>query len=200
MKTLLQINASLYADRGQSSKLASEFVQKWQQANPDGRVVIRDLAAESVPHLTAERFQAFLTEPQERSAEQALFVAESDELINELRVADVVVLGLPMYNFGIPSTLKAWIDHIARAGETFQYTESGAVGLLADRPVYLFAARGGQYRGTPRDTQTAYISNFLNFIGIRNIEFVYAEGLAMGEETARQSLDGAREAIERIAA
>ncbi len=200
MKTLLQINASLYADRGQSSKLASEFVQKWQQANPDGRVVIRDLAAESVPHLTAERFQAFLTEPQERSAEQALFVAESDELINELRVADVVVLGLPMYNFGIPSTLKAWIDHIARAGETFQYTENGPVGLLADRPVYLFAARGGQYRGTPRDTQTAYISNFLNFIGIRNIEFVYAEGLALGEDTARQSLDGAREAIERIAA
>jgi FMN-dependent NADH-azoreductase len=200
VKTLLQINSSLHSERGQSSLLAAQFVEKWRQSNPAGRVVLRDLSAEPIPHLTAERFQAFLTAPEDRSAEQAAHVAESDELIEELHAADIVVFGLPMYNFGIPSTLKAWIDHVARAGKTFKYTETGPVGLLADRPVLLFAARGGRYQGTPRDTQSAYISNVLNFIGIRNIEFVYAEGLALGDSARHQSLDGAMQNIDRIAA
>jgi len=200
MKTLLQINTSLYSNEGQSSALAARFVEKWQQANPAGRVIIRDLAANPVPHLTAERFDAFRTAPGERTAAQAAFVAESDALIDELRSADVVAIGLPMYNFGIPSTLKAWIDHVARAGVTFSYTDAGPVGLLADRKVLLFAARGGKYKDTPRDTQTAFIRNFLNFIGIRDIEFVYAEGLSMGDDIRQQALEVAGENIARIAA
>lgn len=200
MKTLLQINASLFSDQGQSSVLAGQFVSKWQLANPDGRVIVRDLAANSIPHLSAERFQSFLTPEKERSVLQAAMVAESDELIEELRHADVVVIGLPMYNFGIPSTLKAWIDHIARVGQTFKYTENGPVGLLEDRPVYLFAARGGLYAGTPRDTQSAYMTHFLNFIGLRNIEFVYAEGLAMGDQPRLDALNTATLAIDRLAA
>lgn len=200
MKSLLQINASLHSGQGQSSLLASKFVENWRRSNPDGHVVLRDLAKQPVPHLTAERFQAFGTAPQNRSLEQEAFVAESDELIGELMAADLVVFGLPMYNFGIPSTLKAWIDHVARAGKTFRYTENGPVGLLADRPVYLFAARGGRYKGTPRDTQTAYMSHFLNFVGLRDIEFVYAEGLAMGEEVRSLSLDDAIQTIDRLAA
>ena len=200
MKTLLQINTSLYSDRGQSSVLAAQFVDNWQQAHPDGRVIVRDLAANPVPHLTAERFDAFRADPSSRTAEQAAYVAESDELIGELRAADVVAIGLPMYNFGIPSTLKAWIDHVARAGVTFRYTETGPVGLLGDRKALLFAARGGKYKDTPRDTQTAFISNFLNFIGIRDIEFVYAEGLSMGDEARLESLDTALHRIDRIAA
>lgn len=200
MKTLLQINASLHSDRGQSSVLASQFVDKWRQSNPDGRVVVRDLGANPPPHLTAERFQAFLTAPEQRTASQVAFTAESDELINELESADIVVIGLPMYNFGIPSTLKAWIDHIARAGKTFSYTANGPVGLLRDRPVLLFAARGGFYKGTPRDTQSAYMTHFLNFIGIRDIEFVYAEGLAMGDDARQQALSKAMQSIEQIAA
>jgi len=200
VKSLLQINASLHSGQGQSSLLASQFVENWQRSNPDGHVVVRDLAAQPVPHLTAERFQAFGTAPQNRSPEQEAFVADSDELIGELMAADLVVFGLPMYNFGIPSTLKAWIDHVARAGKTFRYTENGPVGLLADRPVYLFAARGGHYKGTPRDTQTAYMSHFLNFIGLRDIEFVYAEGLAMGDEVRSLSLDDAIQTIDRLAA
>ncbi|HMB59132.1 MAG TPA: NAD(P)H-dependent oxidoreductase [Xanthomonadales bacterium] len=200
MKSLLQINASLHSGQGQSSLLASQFVENWQRSNPDGHVVVRDLAAQPVPHLTAERFQAFGTAPQNRSPEQEAFVADSDELIGELMAADLAVFGLPMYNFGIPSTLKAWIDHVARAGKTFRYTENGPVGLLADRPVYLFAARGGHYKGTPRDTQTAYMSHFLNFIGLRDIEFVYAEGLAMGDEVRSLSLDDAIQTIDRLAA
>lgn len=200
MKTLLQINTSLNSSQGQSSLLASRFVDKWQKRHPDGRVVVRDLAASPVPHLTAERFQAFQVAPQERSARQAELVTESDQLIAELEAADIVVFGLPMYNFGIPSTLKAWIDHVARAGKTFKYTPTGPVGLLADRPVVLFAARGGQYRGTPRDTQSAYMAHFLNFVGIRDIEFVYAEGLAMGEEARSSSLKVASQTIDRLAA
>lgn len=200
MRTLLQINTSLYSDRGASSVLAAQFVANWRQANPDGRVLLRDLAANPVPHLSAERFQAFLTAPADRTADQLAFVAESDALIEELRSADVVAMGLPMYNFGVPSTLKAWIDHVARAGVTFRYSESGPVGLLTDRKVLLFAARGGIYKDTARDTQTAFISNFLNFIGIHDIEFVYAEGLAMGDDVRQESMDTAAETISRIAA
>lgn len=200
MKTLLQINSSLFGEKGQSSKLANQFVSKWQRANPHGRVVIRDLAANPVPHLTAERFQAFLASEDTRSEQQKAWVAESETLIEELEQADVVVIGLPMYNFGIPSMLKAWIDHVARAGRTFRYTEHGAVGLLKDRPVYLFAARGGEYRGTPRDTQTAYMTHFLNFVGIRNIEFIYAEGLNLGEQPRDTALEQASTMIERLAA
>lgn len=200
MKTLLQVRSSLYSERGQSSRLASRFVDQWQRANPGGRVVTRDLATDPLPHLTAERFDAFLAEPDRRTAAQEAIVAESDALIAELEAADVVVIGLPMYNFGIPSTLKSWIDHVARTGRTFRYTESGPEGLLPDRPVYLFAARGGQYRGTPRDTQTAYMTHFLNFIGLRDIRFVYAEGLALGEAAAREALDDATHTIDRLAA
>jgi FMN-dependent NADH-azoreductase len=200
MKTLLQINTSLFGEQGQSSQLATQYRQRWQRAHRGGRVSVRDLAKEPVPHLSAERFQALLAAPGERSDEQALAVAESDELIAELQAADEVVIGLPMYNFGIPSTLKAWIDHVARAGVTFRYSETGPVGLLADRPVKIFAARGGLYRGTPRDTQTAYVTHFLNFVGIRDIEFVYAEGLAMGEAARDQAIDQALEVIDRLAA
>ncbi|HET6565973.1 MAG TPA: NAD(P)H-dependent oxidoreductase [Xanthomonadales bacterium] len=200
MKTLLQINASLFSDDGQSSVLAGQFATQWLRANPDGEIVVRDLAANPVPHLTAERFQAFLAPTADRNAEQAALVAESDALIEELRRADVVVIGLPMYNFGIPSTLKAWIDHVARAGQTFKYTESGPVGLLKDKPVYLFASRGGLYHGTPRDTQSAYMTHFLNFIGLRNIEFVYAEGLALGDQPRLDALNKASNAIDRLAA
>jgi FMN-dependent NADH-azoreductase len=200
MKTLLQINSSLNSDQGQSSKLARQFVEKWRQANPQGRIVLRDLAANPLPHLSAERFKAFTTKPEERSAEQAAQVAESDALVAELKLADVVVIGLPMYNFGIPSTLKAWIDHIARAGQTFKYTANGPVGLVPDTKAVLIAARGGQYEGTPSDTQTGYMLTLLNFIGISDIDFVYAEGLAMGDEIRQQSLTTALDRLDSVLA
>lgn len=200
MTTLLQITTSLFSEEGQSSKLAQNFVATWQARHPDGHVVVRDLAANPLPHLTAERFQAFLAKPDERSPAQRAIVAESDALIAELRAADAVVLGLPMYNFGIPSTLKAYIDHIARAGVTFRYTAKGPEGLLADRKLTVLAARGGQYLGTPKDTQSGYVRDFFNFIGIRDIDFIYAEGLAVGEEARRAALDAAHQRIDALAA
>jgi len=199
MKTLFQIKSSLFSGNGQSSQLAQQFVDAWRSANPEGQLIERDLGADPVPHLTAERFSAFLAKPEERNAGQQAVVDFSDALIDELRQADVIVLGLPMYNFGIPSTLKSYFDHIARAGVTFRYTATGPVGLLTGKKVYVFAARGGQYLGTPLDTQTGYVRDFLRFIGIVDVEFVYAEGLNMGEDSKQSALAGAQEAIRQLA-
>ncbi|MGC2461238.1 MAG: NAD(P)H-dependent oxidoreductase [Steroidobacteraceae bacterium] len=200
MSTLLQINASIHADHGQSSQLATQFVRAFSRARPDLRIVLRDLASDTVPHLSAERFAAFLSKPQERSAAQSDVVAYSDALIAELKQADVIVLGLPMYNFGVPSQLKAYFDHIARAGETFRYTANGPVGLLQGKKAYIFAARGGLYAGTALDTQTNYVRDFLRFVGIDDIEFVYAEGLAISPESKASGLASAAAQIERLAA
>ena len=196
MKTILQLNSSIFSDGGQSSRLANEFVAALKD---DGaRVVHRDLAREPVPHLDADRFGAFIAKPESRTLKQDALVAYSDGLINELKQADLIVLGLPMYNFGLPSTLKAYFDHIARAGVTFRYTEKGPVGLLTGKKAYVFAARGGLYAGTARDTQTAYVRDFLAFLGITDVEFVYAEGLAISEASKTASLAKARESMQNL--
>lgn len=200
MTTLLQINASLNSRNGLSTQLADRFVDAWKQRHAQGDVIVRDLAADPVPHLDAARFGAFLTAPEARTSEQQAVAAFSDALIDELKRADVVVLGLPLYNFGIPSTLKAYIDHIARAGVTFRYTDTGPVGMLTGKKVYVFATRGGKYAGTPLDSQTNYIRDFFGFLGMTDIEFVYAEGLAMGEEPKQVALAHAQEQLERLAA
>jgi FMN-dependent NADH-azoreductase len=197
-KTLLQVNASLYSNDGQTTKLADQFVAGWRRQNPGATTIVRDLAKEAVPHLTAERFQAFITPAAERSAEQRAVAANSDALIDELRRADAIVLGVPMYNFGVPSTLKAYFDHIARAGVTFKYTEKGAVGLLEGKKVYVFSARGGYYAGTAADTQSAYLRSFLRLLGITDVEFIYAEGLAMGDAPKQKGLAAAQQAVLRI--
>jgi FMN-dependent NADH-azoreductase len=201
MTTLLQINTSINSEKGQSSQLANQFVDAFKKQHPDAQVLIRDVVAgDAVPHLNAERFGAFVTQPQSRTAEQAAVVAYSDALIEELKQADVIVIGLPMYNFGVPSQLKAYFDHVARAGATFKYTEKGPVGLLTGKKVYVFAARGGVYAGTPLDTQTSYVRDFLRFIGLADVEFVYAEGLAMSAQSKEAGLAKALSAIERLAA
>ncbi len=200
MKTLLQIQTSMFAGGGQSSRLAQEFVAEWRKSNRNGRVVVRDIGAEPIPHLTAERFQSFLAAPEARTPEQHAVAGFSDTLIDELRQADVIVLGLPMYNFGVPSTLKAYFDHVARSGQTFSYTEKGPKGLLTGKKAYVFAARGGVYAGTPLDTQTAYVRDFLRFIGVDDVEFIYAEGLAMGDAAKADALAKASNAIQALTA
>ncbi|HEX7036313.1 MAG TPA: NAD(P)H-dependent oxidoreductase [Pseudomonadales bacterium] len=194
MSSLLLIKTSLFPD-GASTQLAELFARRWRAAHPDGRVIERDLAADPVPHLDAERFAGFTTPADERTPEQQQAVAYSDALIDELREADVLALGLPMYNFGLPSTLKAYFDHIARAGVTFRYTEAGSQGLLGGRKVYVFAARGGLYQANGSDTQTRYLQDFLGFLGLDDVTFVYAEGLKMGPDHRERALVAAREAI-----
>ena len=201
MTTLLQINASINDDNGQSSHLAKQFVAAFRTRNPDARIVVRNVAAsDPVPHLNAERFGAFITKQEQRSAEQHAVVAYSDALIDELTQADVIVLGLPMYNFGVPSQLKAYFDHIARAGVTFTYSDKGPVGLLTGKRVYVFAARGGLYAGTPLDTQTSYVRDFLRFLGMADVEFIYAEGLAISPQSKEAGLAKAMAEIARLAA
>jgi len=194
MKTVLQLNTSIFSANGQSSQLANEFVAQLEA----DEVIVRDLANEPVPHLDAERFGAFLSKPESRTEKQKAVLQYSDSLIDELRRADTIVLGLPMYNFGVPSTLKAYFDHIARAGVTFRYTEKGAVGLLTGKKAYVFATRGGYYAGTPADTQTDYVRAFLAFLGITDVEFVYAEGLAIGDAVKTASLAKARNDLRQL--
>ena len=200
MTTLLQINSSIHNGKGQSSQLADQFVAAFRERNPDARIIRRDLAAEAVPHLTAERFGAFIANPEQLSTEQRAVLAYSDALISELKAADVIVLGLPMYNFGVPSHLKAYFDHVARAGVTFRYTSSGPQGLLTGKKVYVFAARGGVYGGSELDTETGYVRVFLRFLGMDDVEFVHAEGLARGPEMRDASLAKAAEQARRLAA
>ncbi len=200
MTTLLQIQSSLFASEGQSSQLTNQFVTAWQRSHPETQIKVRDLAEHALPHLDAERVTAFFTPIEARTAEQQRLVDLSDDLINELKQADILVVGVPMYNFGIPSTLKAYFDHIARAGITFRYTEQGPEGLLTGKKAYIFATRGGQYVGTALDSQTTYIKDFLNFIGITDVEFVYAEGLNMGSDTKEKALAEANVKLHELAA
>jgi FMN-dependent NADH-azoreductase len=207
MTTLLQINASINNGNGESSRLANQFVAAFHKSHPKVTIVVRDVAAaEPVPHLNAERFGAFVTKPEARSAAQHAVVAYSDTLINELKQADVIVLGLPMYNFGVPSQLKAYFDHVARLGVTFEYTEKGPVGKLTGKKVYVFAARGGVYardgvnEGTPMETQTNYVRDFLRFLGMSDVEFIYAEGLHMSPQSKQAALAKAEAEIARLAA
>jgi FMN-dependent NADH-azoreductase len=193
MSTLLYVRTSLYGAQGASSQLAERFVAEWRARHPGGHVITRDLAADPAPHLTAERFQAFNTRPEDRTSEQRAVVDYSDALIDELRAADTIVLAVPMYNFGVPSTLRTYFDHVARAGVTFRYTSAGPQGLLGGRRAYVFVTRGGVYGGE-QDTQAPYLRQFLRFIGIES-EFVFAQGLAYGEESRQQSLANAREQI-----
>ena len=195
MQTILHLNSSIFGNGGQSSRLAKEFIAQF----PDARVIARDLTKQPLPHLDAERFGAFLAKAEARTPAQQQVLDASDALIAELREADTLVLGLPMYNFGVPSQLKAYFDHIARAGVTFKYTTKGSVGLLTGKKAYVFAARGGLYQGTPRDTQTAYVRDFLAFLGITDVQFVYAEGLAISEASKTESVAKARGVLRDLA-
>jgi FMN-dependent NADH-azoreductase len=189
--TTLQLNTSLFGQGGQSTTLANEFVAK-----RGGNVILRDLAKDPVPHLSAERFGAFLAKPQERTAEQQAIVEYSDALIAELKQADTIVIGLPMYNFSVPSTLRAYFDHVARAGVTFMYTDKGPAGLLTGKKAYVFVTRGGVYGA--EHIHTAYVRDFLAFVGITDVQFIYAEGLAISPATKEAALANAREHIARL--
>ncbi len=192
---ILVIKSSVFSDGGNSSTLVNAKVESLKAEHPDATIVERDLAANPIPHLDGDRVGAFFTPAENRTAEQQQVDDFSMTLIEELKAADHVVVGLPMYNFGIPSQLKSWIDHVARAGITFRYTENGAQGLIENKPVTILAARGGLYAGTENDTVTPYIKLFFGFVGITDVEFVFAEGLNMGDETKAKAMDEARAAI-----
>lgn len=183
---ILQINASARREGANSTHLANAMVARLQTANPTAKLTVRDLAIDPHPMLDEAALGALFTPAEQRTPAQAARVALDDALITEVQAADVLVLGVPMYNFSIPVQLKNWIDAIARAGVTFRYTESGPEGLLKGKKVYAALARGGRYRGMESDTQTPYLKMVLGFLGMTDVHFIYAEGLNMGPEATRQ--------------
>ncbi len=193
---ILQINASARREGANSTKLANRITERLLAANPGATVTVRDLAAEPLPVLDEVALGALFTPAEQRSAEQVALTARFDAAIAELQAHDTVVLGVAMYNFGVTVQLKSWIDAIARAGVTFKYTETGPVGLVEGKTVYAACARGGLYRGTPNDSQTPYLKAVLGFLGMKDVHFVYAEGLNMGPDAAAQGFAQAEADLE----
>lgn len=181
---ILQINASARRVGANSTQLANTVVARLQAEHPGTPLTLRDLAVAPHPMLDEAALGALFTPAGQRTPEQAARVALDDALIAELQAHDTLVLGVPMYNFGVPVQLKAWIDAIARAGTTFRYTASGPEGLLTGKTVYVALARGGLYRDTPNDSQVPYLKAVLGFLGLTDVRFIYAEGLSMGPDAA----------------
>ena len=197
---VLQINSSARREASHSTRLATRLVQRLRETDPGLTLTVRDFNEVPHPVLDEAALGALFTPVDQRTPEQAARVALDDALIAELQAADVIVLGVPMYNFGVPAPLKNWIDAISRTGVTFRYTENGPEGLLKGKKVYVALARGGKYRNTPSDTQVPYLKTVFTFLGLTDVQFVYAEGLAMGPEAEQKGLSSAYEQIEEAVA
>ncbi len=186
IKNVLRIDSSARREDSMTRELGDEVVRRLAAANPGMRLVDLDLA-KGMPHIDADWVTANFTKAEERSGEQSERLALSDQLIAALRDADALVLTVPLYNFSVPSVLKAWIDQVCRAGVTFRYTPAGPRGLLADRPAYLVMASGGVPFGSPGDFASGYLKQVLGFIGISDVRLVGAERVATDAGAARES-------------
>jgi FMN-dependent NADH-azoreductase len=192
---LLHIDSSILGDNSVSRQISAAAVAALRAADPDLTVTYRDLDATPAPHQSGALMAARGLDPAARSADQAREVAEADAVLEEFLAADIVVIGAPMYNFGIPSTLKSWIDHLAVAGKTFSYSEAGVQGLAGGKRVILVSARGGFYgAGSPAaflQHQESYLRGFFGFIGIPDVEVVSAEGVNVSPDHKQKALEGA---------
>ncbi|KPM18300.1 NAD(P)H-dependent oxidoreductase [Citromicrobium bathyomarinum] len=197
MTNILHVTASIRSEESVSRKLGNKLVEKIGQGT-DASIVTRDLAANDLPLIDADRFAANLTPPAERDEKQQALADVADALIAELQAADTLVLSLPVYNFTMPSTLKAWADLVARAGTTFRYTESGPEGLLTGKKAYVVIASGGTPIGSEIDFLTPWLRHFLGFLGITDVEIIAADGI-MGID-GEQKIEAAAQTIETLAA
>jgi len=186
---ILQINGSARVDGSNSTRVADAITARLLARHPEASVTLRDLAREPHPVLDEAALGALFTPAEQRSPAQAARVALDDALIAQLKQADVIVLGVPMYNFGVSVQIKSWIDAIARAGQTFRYTANGPEGLVTGKKVYIGLARGGIYRDTPNDSQVPYLKGVFGLMGMTDVEFIYAEGVNMGPERASAAFD-----------
>ena len=192
---ILQVNSSARIEGSHSTKLAQALVARIRADNPGATLTVRDLSRMPHPPLDESTLQALFMPADQRTPEHDARIALDDVLIAEIQAADVVVLGVPMYNFGVSAQLKNWIDAISRAQVTFRYTANGPEGLLKGKKVYVALTRGGKYRNTPSDTQVPYLQTIFTFLGMTDVHFVYAEGLAMGPEAEQNALASARSQI-----
>ena len=199
MSNVLIIESSARQQGSFSRQLTQQFVSQWQAAHPADQVTLRDLALNPVPHLDANLLGAWMKPEAQRSADEHASLKRSDELTDELLAADVLVLAAPMYNFAIPSTLKAWLDHVLRAGVTFKYTETGPQGLLTGKKAYVLTARGGLYAGSTSDHQEPYLRQVMAFVGIHDVTFIHAEGMNLGGDFQEKGLNQAKARLSAIA-
>jgi FMN-dependent NADH-azoreductase len=193
MTTVLVLTSSALGSASVSTELAHETLARLRAQDPGLRVVMRDIGAYPIPHLTLDSATALRGDPANEAQQKAR--ALSDELIAELQAADTIVIGAPMYNFGIPSTLKAWFDHVLRAGVTFRYSEAGPEGLLKGKRAFIIESRGGLYSEGPAQTmdcQEPHLRTLLGFMGITDVTYFRAEKLALGPEARQESLDAVR--------
>ena len=197
MTNILHIKSSIRGDESVSNSLGKKLLDGLT-ANGDANVVTRDLAKNDIPFIDADRFAANLTPYAERTGEHHELAAIADELIEELKAADTIVFSVPIYNFSVPATVKAWADLVARAGTTFQYTPNGPEGLLTGKEAYIAAASGGTPVGSDMDFMTSWLKFFLGFIGIKDVEIVAADGI-MGEG-GEEKIEQAHRDAEKLAA
>ncbi|KRI80202.1 FMN-dependent NADH-azoreductase [Acinetobacter pittii] len=199
---LLQIDTSILGEQSVSRQLTSSVIGKLSAAYPVAEIIHHDFALEPIPHLSDAEFLAWQgVEPNNETAQQR--VARNTQYLEEFLSSDIVVIGAPMYNFSFPSQLKAWLDRLSVAGKTFRYTENGPQGLVEGKRVIIASSRGGVYsEGSPAealDYQETYIKAFFNFIGVTDITFVRAEGIAFGPEARQAALDNAAAQIAHLA-
>ena len=199
MNRVLFVTSSVFGAQSKSRQIGAEFVAAWSKAHPATEVVERRLSPESMPHLSEETIAAWSVAEDKRLPRQQVIAARADAVIAEVEAADVIVIAAPMYNFSISSTLKAWIDHLARAGRTFRYTAAGPEGLLKGKKVFVVTGRGGVYSGdSPArglDFQEPYLRAVLGFLGLTDVTFIHVEGLAISAESAASGLERARQAV-----
>jgi FMN-dependent NADH-azoreductase len=201
MKNILLVLSSPRGWKSHSHQFASHIVDDLKARHPGAKVVVRDVAKEPLPHVSEAFGTGRVLSPEKRSPVEAKALSLSDALVDELAAADVVVLAAPMYNFGLPSSLKAWIDHVVRPGRTFSYSEKGPEGLLKGKKAVVVVARGGVYSEGPAqqlDFQESYLRAVLGFIGITNVHVVRVEGVAMGEDALKNAMASARAQSEEV--
>ncbi|WP_420371788.1 FMN-dependent NADH-azoreductase [Klebsiella pneumoniae] len=200
MSKVLVLKSSILAGYSQSGQLSDYFVEQWQEKHPGDEITVRDLAANPIPVLDGELVGALRPSDAPLTPRQQEALALSDELIAELKGNDVIVIAAPMYNFNIPTQLKNYFDLVARAGVTFRYTEKWPEGLVTGKRAVVVTSRGGIHKDTPTDLVTPYLSTFLGFIGITDVNFVFAEGIAYGPEVAAKAQSDAKAAIDSVVA
>jgi FMN-dependent NADH-azoreductase len=200
---LLHVDSSILGDGSVSRALTASIVARWRDRVPDLEVATRDLASEPLHHLSGALFVARSLPEEQRNPEQQRDILASDQALDEFLAADVVVVGAPMYNFGIPSQLKAWIDRLAVVGRTFRYTESGPVGLAGGKTVIVASSRGGIYSaGSPLesiDFQERYLTAIFRFFGVEDLRFFRAEGLNLSPDHKQRAVEDAERAIAEAA-
>ena len=195
---ILQINSSVRGNQSESTRVANGIVARLRAAHPEATLTVRDLAANPHPELDEATLGALFTPAEQRTPEQAARVARNDALIAEVQAADAIVIGAPMYNFGISAQLKNWFDAVLRAGVTFRYTATGPEGLLKGKKVYVASARGGQYPADA-DPQLAHLRTLLGFVGLVDATFVISGGQSMGPDAAAQGQQEADAAVAALA-